>query len=321
MIRLFLEKPVFSSQQPAANTRYSDNIKIEEETRLIREARIQGLLEKLFGLACMQTHESRRTILTKCGITVESTLDLNGSPTEAVPRLFRFLENLPRSNNGCYPLGMFLTSVKAFSHGEVETTRRIDEFITQYGLLDSKSAIFISYAWGGESERTVNELELAFAERGLSTVRDKKDLSYKDSIREFEQRLGQGQCIILVISDRYLRSEHCMYELVEIAKHKEFRKRIFPIVLEDARIYKPLDRLEYIKHWDKEIDQLDTAIKGMDKLTDLSGFTADLDKYVYIRAQFADLIHLLSDMNSLTPDMLAKDGFAALIRAIEAAQT
>ena len=42
----------------------------------------------------------------------------------------------------------------------------------------------------------------------------------------FEQRIGQGQCIILVISDKYLRSEHCMFELVEVDKNRDLRERI-----------------------------------------------------------------------------------------------
>jgi len=197
----------------------------------------------------------------------------------------------------------------------------IDTFISLYGLMESKNAVFVSYAWGGESERTVDELELAFAERGISIVRDKKEMGYKDSIEKFERRIGQGQCIILVISDKYLRSEHCMFELVEIAEHQDFRKRIFPIVLEDAHIYKPVGRLTYIKYWGNEIKQLNKAIKEIDILTDTTGFTADLNKYARIRARFDDLTHLLSDMNTLTPKMLADHGFATLISAVvESAQ-
>ena len=73
-----------------------------------------------------------------------------------------------------------------------------------------EKAVFVSYAWGGESERIVDELERAFAEHGIRIIRDKKDLGYKGSIEAFEQRIGHGQCVVLVISDKYLRSEHCM---------------------------------------------------------------------------------------------------------------
>ncbi|MBN1452279.1 MAG: toll/interleukin-1 receptor domain-containing protein [Anaerolineales bacterium] len=180
-----------------------------------------------------------------------------------------------------------------------------------------ENAVLVSYAWGGESERTVDELERAFVAHGICIVRDKKDLEYKSSIDAFEQRIGQGQCIILVISDKYLRSEHCMYELVEADKNQNLRDRIFPIVLADAQIYKAIDRLNYIEYWDEQIKQLNQAIKKIKVIANLSGITADLDKYTRIRASFDHLTDLLSDMNALTPEIHAASGFSTLIGAIE----
>jgi hypothetical protein len=179
-----------------------------------------------------------------------------------------------------------------------------------------ENAVFVSYAWGGESEFIVDELEQAFRERGIRIVRDKKDLDYKGSIKAFEQRIGKGQCIVLVISDKYLRSEHCMYELVEVEKNQNLRDRIFPIVLTEAQIYKALNRLNYIKYWEEQIEQLDQAIKGVKVMSNLSGFTADLDKYARIRASFDHLTDLLSDMNALTPEMHTVNGFSTLIDAV-----
>ncbi len=180
-----------------------------------------------------------------------------------------------------------------------------------------ETAVFVSYAWGGESERIVDELERAFAERDIRVLRDKKELGYKGSVEAFERRIGQGQCVVLVIGDKYLRSEHCMYELVEVNKNRNLHDRIFPIVLAEAKIYRPIDRLSYIKHWDEKIEQLDHAIKEIKVMTNLSGITADLDKYANIRASFDNLTDLLSDMNALTPELQEASGFSTLINAIE----
>lgn len=184
---------------------------------------------------------------------------------------------------------------------------------------DYENAVFISYAWGGESEQTVDELEQAFAKHGIRIVRDKKDLGYKGSIEMFERRIGQGQCIVLVISDKYLRSEHCMHELVEVDTNRSLRERIFPIVLADARIYKAMDRLTYIKYWDEQIEKLNQSIKEVGILTNLAGITADLDKYARIRSNFDHLIDLLRDMNALTPEIHTANGFSTLISAVERA--
>ena len=187
----------------------------------------------------------------------------------------------------------------------------------QQTINDYENEVFVSYAWGGESERTVDELEQAFAERGIRIVRDKKDLGYKGSIEAFEQRIGRGQCIVLVISDAYLRSEHCMHELVEADKNQGLCERIFPIVLSDAHLYKPAERANYIKYWQEEIEQLNQNIKQIDKLTGVTGIIAALDKYESIRTNFDRLTRLLSDMNTLTPEMHAAHGYSTLVSAIE----
>ncbi len=184
--------------------------------------------------------------------------------------------------------------------------------------MTDQNAIFVSYAWGGESERTVDELEQAFAAQGLSIRRDKKALGYKGSIEAFEERIGRGRAVILVISDKYLRSKHCMYELVAAAENQDLRARIFPIVLADAKIYDAVDRLAYIQHWDAEIAELNQAIKNVAVVAHLKGITNDLDLYDRIRDRIAELTDLLSDMNTLTPEIHAASGYATLIETIQA---
>ncbi|MGB8980426.1 MAG: TIR domain-containing protein, partial [Anaerolineales bacterium] len=321
LIEHCLAKIVFD-QEPEPGIAAPQDSKPEIETQLFRKAKLREISERAYILPGMQSPEVRADLFAKAGLEkMQPELDLHGPGAEAIASLLESMDARPRLTNGRHPLGMFLTAVKGtVGPAEKGIADLIESCITQYGLMDSNREVFISYAWGGESESMVDELELALTERGLNLVRDKRALKYRGSIREFEERIGRGQCVILVISDKYLRSEHCMYELVQIAEHQEFRHRIFPIVLEDAHIYKSVGRLEYIKYWENEIDQLDTALKGVGRLTNMSGFTADLDKYGRIRARLDDLTQLLSDMNALTPEMLADNGFEALIGAIEAAQ-
>lgn len=180
-----------------------------------------------------------------------------------------------------------------------------------------ENSVFVSYAWDGESERTVNEIEKAFSEQGIHIVRDKRDLEYKGSIEAFEQRISKGQCVVIVISDKYLRSEHCMYELVQLEQNQNLRERVFPIILSDAKIYKAVERLSYVKYWDMQIEQLNQAIKQVDVMTHLSGISADLNMYARIRASFDYLTDLLSDMNALTPDIHRETDFSILITAVK----
>lgn len=178
------------------------------------------------------------------------------------------------------------------------------------------NAVFISYAWGGESEAIVNQIDEALQQRGVRIIRDKRDLGYKGSIKEFMERIGQGNCVIVVISDKYLRSQNCMFELVEIADGRQFQDRIFPVVLNDADIYDPIKRIGYVKYWETKRAELAEAIKTLDP-ANLQGIREDMDLYDHIRDKISGLASNLKDMNALTPAMHQEASFSHLYDAIE----
>lgn len=179
-----------------------------------------------------------------------------------------------------------------------------------------ENAVFISYAWGDEREQIVNAIDKSLQARGMKIVRDKRDLEYKGSIKEFMERIGRGDCIIVVVSDKYLKSPNCMFELVEIADNKLFENRIFPVVLADADIYRPIKQLQYIKFWEDQIRELKEFLKTVDP-TNLQGIYEQLNLYDRIRDNISRLTNILSDMNSLMPDMHRESDFDSLYTAIE----
>ena len=97
-------------------------------------------------------------------------------------------------------------------------------------MSDYEQSVFISDAGGGDTEEVVNQIDKVLQGRGIKIARNKSDLGFRGSINQFIEYIAQGNYVIVVISDKYLRSENCMLELVEIAERKQFRDRIFPIV-------------------------------------------------------------------------------------------
>ena len=183
-------------------------------------------------------------------------------------------------------------------------------------MSDYEQAVFISYAWGGEREEIVNQIDEALKKRNIKIIRDKRDLGYKGSISEFMERIGRGNCVIVVISDKYLRSPNCMFELVEIAEGKKFHDRIFPVVLKDANIYDPVKRIEYVKYWEVKRAELADAMRTLDP-ANLHGIREDMDLYDRIRDRISGLTSTLKDMNTLTPDMHRDSNFNDLYTALE----
>jgi hypothetical protein len=61
---------------------------------------------------------------------------------------------------------------------ELEQER--EESMKRLSETELEKEIFISYAWGGESEEFVNNLDRTLQEKGIEIIRDKRDLGYKD---------------------------------------------------------------------------------------------------------------------------------------------
>ncbi|MCK4762959.1 MAG: tetratricopeptide repeat protein [Candidatus Aminicenantes bacterium] len=180
-----------------------------------------------------------------------------------------------------------------------------------------ETGLFISYSWEKESESIADALDAAFNNRrGMRIIRDKRDLEYKGLIKEFMRRLGKGKYVILIISEHYLKSENCMYELLQIAKNKKFRDRIFPLVLESAKIYEAAERLEYIQYWEKRIADLDEKIKAGSQ-TKIEKIFEDLNFYKDIRNNIDKLLGTLSDMNALSMESHRQTAYEVVYKAIK----
>jgi internalin A len=178
--------------------------------------------------------------------------------------------------------------------------------------------VFISYKWGGESEDLVDEIQRTMEDRGVLVTRDKNEVRYRDSIQQFMRRIGAGKCIIVILSQAYLQSKNCMFELTEIASRPEFASRVYPIVMRDAAIFDPISRLGYIKYWEDQRAALDQAMRGVGQEY-LQGIREDLDLYAKIRSTIAGIMDVLADMNTLTPEVHKGTDFEKLYRQLATA--
>ena len=181
--------------------------------------------------------------------------------------------------------------------------------------------VFVSYAWGGESEIVANEIEAALSFQGIRLVRDKTDLGFKGLIGEFMEKIGQGNLVVLIISDKYLKSKNCMFELLEVEKKGEFYNRVFPVVLPDADIYDALGIIKYLKYWDQKIKELNTSVKELDNLADTRKVQEDINLYTDIRGAIDSLASKLSNMNTLTLDIMRTCNYKPLIDALQIPNT
>ena len=180
-----------------------------------------------------------------------------------------------------------------------------------------KNEIYISHAWEPQSDEILYPLVQRLQNEKFNIIYDHKDLGYRGSISKFMDDLAESEAIILIISNKYLKSEYCMYELLKIYEQKDIQNRIYPIVLSEVNIAKSTDRLNLVKYWENESKDLMQKIKELDDITFLEGITDDLNLYKSIRNRIAKLTHILKDINTLQVHTHKESNFEELVSALK----
>ena len=214
-------------------------------------------------------------------------------------------------------------SIKDNQQGLPSQQRNLVRERAQIQTYQPEKEVFISYAWGDKKEdppykreRIVNKIDSTFENTDITLIRDKRDLGFRGRIKEFMRQIGKGKAVIVIISDKYLKSENCMFEMLEIADSGDFDNRIFPIVLDDAQIYDPVECINYVIYWEEKIEKLETAMKRVGP-ANRQRFNDSIDLYTRIRATIAEFTEIFKDTNTLTPEIHTDSEFAELTTAIK----
>jgi tetratricopeptide (TPR) repeat protein len=111
--------------------------------------------------------------------------------------------------------------------------------------------IFLSYCH--KNKNIADRIDEDFRAIGITFHRDDRDVQYGDSFKQFMGTIARSNFVILLISDEYLRSRSCMYELIEVLNTPEMIPRVLAILLEDKRnIFDAEVREEYYDFWRSE---------------------------------------------------------------------
>lgn len=153
---------------------------------------------------------------------------------------------------------------------------------------------------------------------GWNILRDSNVLRSGELISGFMKCIGLADHVIVILSNKYLRSPYCMTELYSIyqrslGEKEDFLNRIVPLVLDDARFGTPEERVEYAKHWEARYLKLKS---DLDYLA-----VEDFRLYKSMQKWHLDIGEMLTYVSDvLTPhgfDEIVQDDFAALRQMLQ----
>lgn len=155
--------------------------------------------------------------------------------------------------------------------------------------------IFLSYCWN-DSDEANRIYEYFINNQSIELHRDTIDIRKWGSIKEYMQSINDMDYTILLISDSYLRSANCMYEVLEVMRDRNYRDKIFPAVIYSG-IYDPIIRIDYVKYWEDEFIKLKEKLDGL-SVQNLGRLPEDLKRRQDISSNVADFLDVVSDMNN-----------------------
>lgn len=164
--------------------------------------------------------------------------------------------------------------------------------------LVSIPTIFISYNWGKKT--LVDEIQKCIG-RFAIIKRDVSELGFGDNITEFMNTIRYEDFALIVISDAYLKSEACMYELTTLFKDQgadNFNRRVLFLICDDARsIYTVNGRETYTEFWDNKYKDL---VVHKSQLTPEASveITQSIRAVSYIRLQIGEFLEYVKAVNN-----------------------
>ncbi|WP_338849060.1 leucine-rich repeat domain-containing protein [Massilia sp. W12] len=131
---------------------------------------------------------------------------------------------------------------------------------------ESRITYAVSYKWEEQSTNMVDKLCEQAQQQGMRIMRDKDDVKLGDSLSTFMNRLTHQDRVFVILSDAYLRSPNCMYELWQIwrlAQHDpaQFMQAVRVYVMADAKIFSFKERAPYAIYWKTEFEQMDALLR------------------------------------------------------------
>ncbi len=171
--------------------------------------------------------------------------------------------------------------------------------------------VFISYSWAEPSASIVNNwLKPSLKDAGINVSVDKDDCQYQDSIELYEQEIGNADMIIAVVSQPYLKSVNCMYEMACVLKREgNLDKRLYFVATEKTQTNE-----EVIGYWSKTLEDAKNDLVGVTIGRKLK--EKELERIELICNSIGDFLVYWNDRNRMDFSKVSENNFRMVISRI-----
>lgn len=130
---------------------------------------------------------------------------------------------------------------------------------------------------------------------GIADVHWDKNVGLWESFTNFMNTIRSQDYAVLIISDAYLRSSGCLYEVTQLMREANWRNKTLFIVDGSAKnIFKSEGWIPYFDYWENEVNK---AKKDLEKYPDQKVLENELEEKIEIKNKLGIFLKTVSDTN------------------------
>ena len=158
-------------------------------------------------------------------------------------------------------------------------------------MATEKPTVFISF--NCKSAKFVDSLQ-SKAEKKATIIRYEDGVETWGSFKDFMDTIRDQDFAVLVISDAYLKSKACMYEVLKVMESPKWTDTTMFVVMHDADIYSVKGQVSYTEYWSKEYDDLSSEIAKLPESA-TAKYKEDLQQIESIRDSMGAFLTIVAD--------------------------
>lgn len=174
--------------------------------------------------------------------------------------------------------------------------------------------LFISYSWNDIS--VVNAIENDLKSLiSIDIKRDTRDIKYRDSIKRYMKQIRTTDFVLLVISDSFIKSPNCMFEILELIKDEDFKQKMIPIIVDESKIFSIRGRIEYVKFWQNQSTDIKEKASELDVLN-LGDIPKELKVINQITSTIGEFLSTISDLKIISVEDLVSTNYQSVMEVL-----
>lgn len=196
--------------------------------------------------------------------------------------------------------------------------------------------MFLSYCQKDKGIVNIVEEKLKENEKRLEIFRDIREVEYRDKFSEFMQTISDKDFVLSIVSDRYLKSRNCMYEMSELMRDRKYESKLLFIIVSDsdkkyylsedlpddekqgvgAHIYDMGQQTEYIMYWQEKEQEMKNAIEKINDPVISRNQISELEVIKTIELKIRDLMNTLFDRKGISFEEMVNTNFIDIMNII-----